>query len=96
MPKRKRRVILNGRKMSTRAHAHAHLSKKLKLPRWYGRNLDALCDCLGDIAEPTVIVLFHAGAMKKNLGAYGTKLLSALSSMTGENPNLELVVRERF
>jgi ribonuclease inhibitor len=95
MPK-KRRVVLNGRKMRTRAQAHAHLSKKLKLPRWYGRNLDALCDCLGEIGTPTVLVLRHAGALKKNLGAYGGKMLCVLSSMTGVNPNLELTVRERF
>ncbi len=95
MPK-KRKVILNGKRMDTRAHAHAHIRRRLKLPDWYGGNLDALCDCLGEINEPTVVLLRHAGRMKQALGDYGARLITVLSAMTGENPNIELVIHSGF
>ena len=92
----KRVYVLSGRRMDTREHAHAHLKKRLRLPEWYGNNLDALCDCLGEINEPSVILIRHAGALRESLGEYGGKLLSVLSAMTGENPNITLVVHKKF
>ena len=94
--KNKRLVVLNGKRMDTREHAHSHLARRLRLPDWYGRNLDALCDCLGEINVPTVILLRNAGFMKQSLGDYGGKLVSVLSAMTGENTNLSLVVHRAY
>ena len=94
--KNKRLVVLNGKRMDTREHAHSHLAHRLRLPDWYGRNLDALCDCLGEINVPTVILLRNARFMKQSLGDYGGKLVSVLSAMTGENPNLSLVVHKEY
>ena len=89
-------IVLNGKRMRTRERAHTHLARSLRLPGWYGRNLDALCDCLGEINVPTVILLRHARLMKQSLGDYGTKLISVLASMTGENTNLSLVVHQKY
>lgn len=93
---RRRVVVLNGKRMDTREHAHSHLARRLRLPDWYGRNLDALCDCLAEINVPTVILIRHVQSLKTSLGDYGGKLLSALSAMTGENPNIALVVHRKF
>ena len=87
---------INGWCMGTREKAHAHLKKRLSLPDYYGNNLDALCDCLTEIGEPTEITLVNAAYMRRRLGDYGTKLLSALLACTGENPRLKLTVRERW
>ena len=40
----------------TKAEALEGLGRALAVPRWYGRNLDALADCLGDLARPTALV----------------------------------------
>lgn len=93
---RKRLVVLNGKRMDTREHAHNHLARRLRLPSWYGKNLDALCDCLGEINVPTVILLRNALYMKQSLGDYGEKLISVLAAMTGENTNLSLVVHQKY
>lgn len=92
----KRAYVLNGRRMDTREHAHAHIKRRLRLPDWYGNNLDALCDCLGEINEPSVILVRYATTLREALGEYGGKLLSVLSAMTGENPNITLVVHKKF
>lgn len=36
---------------------HDYLKKSLNFPNYYGKNLDALYDCLTDIGVDTVIVL---------------------------------------
>jgi ribonuclease inhibitor len=92
----KRVYVLNGKRMDTRAHAHAQIKRRLRLPSWYGGNLDALCDCLGEISRPTRILFRHTDKMKQKLGDYGAKLLTVLSAMTGENPNIELELHKGF
>lgn len=48
------KVVLDVEKMQTREAAHAHLKEMLELPEYYGRNLDALYDCLSDIDDVEV------------------------------------------
>lgn len=40
-----------------REEFHRALAAALSFPEWYGHNLDALYDCLTDIAEPTHLIL---------------------------------------
>jgi len=41
---------------------YEYLSEELALPAWFGRNLDALHDCLTDIGTPTRFILTGADA----------------------------------
>lgn len=94
--KKERALRLNARRMNTRERAHAHLKARLHLPPWYGDNLDALQDCLGEIGEPTRVIIRHAPELVRTLGDYGTKLLGVLARAAEENPNLRIERRERF
>ena len=87
---------LYGLCMHTRQKAHAHMQKRLRLPKYYGCNLDALHDCLTDICEPTRITLRFSDSMMKYLGEYGTRLVSLLIACTGENPKLSVCIRKRW
>ncbi len=82
--------------MTTRERAHAHLKARLRLPKWYGANLDALNDCLGEIGEPTHLVIRYAPELTLTLGDYGTKLLGILERAAEENPNLRIERRAHF
>lgn len=84
---------LNGLFMTTKEKAHRHLKRRLRLPDYYGGNLDALCDCLGEIGEPTEITLVYAACLRRRLGAYGERLIAALTACAKENPNLNVFVR---
>ncbi|NLI54080.1 MAG: barstar family protein [Clostridiales bacterium] len=94
--KHERRLTLNAKRMTTRDEAHAHLSRRLRLPEWYGRNLDALNDCLGEIGAPTHLTVRYAPALEESLGEYGAKLLGVLRCAAEDNPNIRLTLRERF
>ncbi len=57
----------------------------LNLPAWYGRNLDALYDCLRDIREEMQIQLLQVPVLGKNPGRYAELLLKVLCAVSREN-----------
>lgn len=72
-------IILNGKHMGDREALHAELKARLRLPDYYGGNLDALNDCLGERRERELIVIQSAGSFLEDCGAYGAKLLQVFS-----------------
>ena len=94
--KHEKRLTLNARKMDTRERAHEHLKRRLRLPVWYGDNLDALNDCLGEIGEPTTIVVRFAPQLAHLLGDYGTRLMRVLEQAAQENQNLRILFKNGF
>ena len=72
-------IILDGNRMESRAEAHAELKDKLNLPEYYGGNLDALNDCLGERRERELVVIQRAGDFLEGCDAYGARLLKLLN-----------------
>ena len=71
-------VLLDGTIILYREMLHDTLATRLHLPPWYGRNLDALYDCLTDVQEETVVILRDQAALEEHLGGYGRRLLRLL------------------
>lgn len=88
--------IINGKRMDSREHAHAHLVRRLHLPQYYGRNLDALSDCLSEIGRPTTILVRNAASLRESLGDYGSRLLAVLDDAAKKNGLLTILLRERI
>ena len=87
------KVTLDARQLDERSQAHRYLQEKLELPEYYGRNLDALYDCLTEIAEPTQIVVPANVTDNEKLGWYGEQLLQVLQDAAEENENLQVTVK---
>lgn len=47
-------IVLDSARMGTRREAHEYLKEQLSFPEYYGKNLDALYDCLTDLDETEV------------------------------------------
>ena len=58
---------------------HAELKEKLGLPEYYGNNLDALNDCLGELAERPLVVVDGAGEFLEADGPYAARMLRVFS-----------------
>lgn len=69
-----RSVELDGRRMDSRSIAWAYLKEALGLPAYFGSNLDALADCLGEMRDVS-ITLTYPHAMRNNLREYGDKII---------------------
>lgn len=65
-----------------------YLSARLELPEWWGRNLDALYDCLTEPGEPRLLALGRREAMEGT--PFGRRLLRVLEDAAAENPFLQL------
>ena len=52
--------------------AHLRIAEALQFPDHYGKNLDALFDCLAEICKPVAVTLFGTSALTAALGSYGS------------------------
>ena len=72
-------IVLDGKRMAGKKAMHEELKRKLQLPEYYGNNLDALNDCLGERPERELIVIEHAGVLLKGCEDYALGLLNVFT-----------------
>lgn len=85
-------LVLDGRAVGDRASLHEALARVLPLPEWYGRNLDALLDCLTDLREETCLRITGAAELAERLGPYGGRFFRVLRWAAEENPRFFLIL----
>ena len=86
-----REITISGAEIGTREALHDVLQEKLALPDWYGRNLDALYDCLtAELTEETQLTVTDAELLEEALGSYGRVFLRVLEEAAEENPRLHI------
>lgn len=86
--------ILDGNVIRDREMLHDILADSLGFPDWYGRNLDALHDCLTDVQEETQIRIQNGTGMDSHLGTYAAALRKVLAVSAEENQKIQYIVEE--
>lgn len=86
--------IIDGRRMTTRADAHAELARALDFPDWYGGNLDALFDALTDICEPLELTVTSFSDLTERLGSYADAFRRVLLRAGQESSNLTVAIHQ--
>ena len=81
-------IRLDGARLCDREEAMELLGQALTLPEWWGRNLDALYDCLTDLGRPVRLEVFRREPMVET--PFGRRLLRVLKDAAEELPWLEL------
>lgn len=84
-------IRLDGACLFRREEAMEMLGQALALPEWWGRNLDALHDCLTELGRPVRLELDGREVMETS--PFGQRLLRVLRDSAAENPYLELVLK---
>ena len=82
------KYILDGKQMVSREETHLYLQETFGFPAYYGKNLDALYDCLTEMTELEVEFV-NVEDMLTALGRYGEKLLDVFR----EAETLELEIK---
>ena len=78
-------VVLDCKKLQHPKEAHEYLAEKLAFPEYYGKNLDALFDCLTDLWDRRIIL---KNPEILDADSYGKKILRVLKDAAGKNPGL--------
>ena len=79
-------ITLDCARLLERREAHAYLAEALDLPEYYGRNLDALFDCLTEMGDCT-LTLTGAEALRAAM-APGYPVTVLLETMAGKGSEL--------
>lgn len=86
-------VVINGSEIENNEQLHDVLSKELHFPPFYGRNLDALWDCLtGHIELPVTIMWRNFYSSKLALGEYADKVAEVLKAAESAVPGLSIII----
>ena len=85
------KIILDAQYLIEKETAHTYLQDKLGLPEYYGKNLDALYDCLSDLVGVEIYIdtSFVDGLQKEN-STYYHKMMRVFQAATRENTELKL------
>lgn len=79
-------ITINCAQIASMAELHEILARELSFPEWYGKNLDAIHDCLTAICEDTEVTFLHFTALPFPTAG----LLRVLRDSERENPHLEI------
>ncbi len=75
---------LDCREMTDMEKAHEYIASVLGFPGHYGRNLDALFDCLGEMPEGSSIIIENVDLLYSSLGSRATDLIDVFGDAANE------------
>ena len=84
-----REYTLDCEMMTDRDAAHEYIAEQLDFPDYYGKNLDALFDCLTDMSECSI--LFTNLDALEMLGDYSGAMLAVFEEAEDINDDLTLI-----
>ena len=82
-----KQITLDGNILADAAQAHEYLKEMLDFPEYYGKNLDALHDCLGDLQDVEITI-----TAPEEDSAIFQRFLRVLKAADRENESLKIIV----
>lgn len=82
-----KQITLDGNILADAAQVHDYLKGCLGFPEYYGKNLDALHDCLGDLDDMEIII-----TAPEEDSAVFQRILRVLKAADRENDSLKIII----
>ncbi len=84
---------IDGKKINTVNDFHTEIAALLRLPEWYGRNLDALWDLLTGHVDTNVKLIWKNHSVSKDrLGNEFDKIISVFLDLRKSEPDFEFIL----
>ena len=84
------KTIIDLSKITSRTILHRALAAHLGLPAYYGRNLDALHDCLTEGSGEVELVLLNEELAPEAMRPYLASFKKTLADLTGVRENIRV------
>lgn len=81
-------IIIDVKQCATPRKLHEFLQEAFAFPDYYGKNLDALYDCLTELCEDVTVNVPADIAEDKYLGEYGERLIEVFEVASEENSRI--------
>ena len=88
-----KRIRIDAARLTNREDMGVYMKQAFNLPDYFGRNLDALKDCLEEVDEETDVVLDRECIEIMCANPYAYKVLLVLGRAAENNPNLHILFR---
>lgn len=85
-----RTIELDLTQIQTVRALHLYLAYRLDFPPHYGKNLDALFDCLCEVSQPLRLRVASEPVASEEMRAYLPRLNRVMEDAASENPNLAI------
>lgn len=85
------KISLDGQYLLEKETAHTYLQEKLQLPECYGRNLDALYDCLTELADTEIHINTSWDDAPQENTMYFQRILRVFRAAARENEDLNVI-----
>ena len=82
-----KQIILDGNVLADAAKVHDYLMEMLDFPEYYGKNLDALHDCLTDLEDIEITI-----TAPEEDGAIFQRILRVFKASENENDSIKLIL----
>ena len=89
-----RKIVIPADNFSTEEELQDFLQEAFGFPDYYGKNLDALYDCLSELDEKVRIEVSGAIGDEENLGEYGERFLTVLEEASKDNEDIKLKITD--
>jgi RNAse (barnase) inhibitor barstar len=86
-------AVVDGWTHQDKAALLTAMAATLAFPGWFGHNLDALADCLADVATPTVLLWDGWGPLAREDPATFGSVLEILAERTTTDPAFAVLLR---
>ena len=82
-----KQITLNGNLLSDAAQVHDYLKECLDFPEYYGKNLDALHDCLTDLSNVEITI-----TAPDEDSAIFQRIVRVLKAADRENDDIKIII----
>lgn len=82
------KIVLEGKFLLEKEAGHTYLKQKLNLPEYYGRNLDALFDCLTECSEIEIEI-----CLREERSIFLKNVISVFEDAAEENEKISLSIK---
>lgn len=89
-----RELVIDLSFVKSKDEIHEILASWLEFPKYYGKNLDALFECLCEINSQTIVIFKQFDDFKTRFNQYANDFILCFKDAVCQNENIKFEIRQ--